>query len=120
MERSRANKNRFKLRSTFRQTETKTSAPEEPTVMDRFMSMGKTLGNSKAKPYAKIDIASKYTFKPVSEEELEKKQGKSAERKAEKGTIRAYKKHLKGKISDDEFVDKVEDLKKLQEKYPKK
>jgi len=118
MERSRANKNRFKLRSAFRQTETTT--PKEPTTLDRFMSMGKTLGNSKVEPYAKIDIASKYTFKPVSEGELEKKQAKSAERKADKGQKRAYKKHLKGKISDEEYLDKVVGLEQLKEKYPNK
>ena len=119
MERSRANKNRFKLRSAFRQTETETTTPKEPTTLDRFMSMGKTLGNSKVKPYAKIDMASKYTFKPVSEEELEKKQGKSAERKADKGQKRAYKKHLKGKITDEEYFNKVVGLDEMKEKYSK-
>tara|TARA_R110000824_G_scaffold192780_1_gene375012 strand:- start:201 stop:533 length:333 start_codon:yes stop_codon:yes gene_type:complete len=98
MERSRANKNRFKLRSAFRQTETETTAPEEPTTLDRFMSMGKTLGNSKVKPYAKIDMASKYTFKPVSEEELEKKQGKSAERKVNR---------KRKKMGDEAFFNEV-------------
>jgi len=99
MERSRANKNRFKLRSAFRQTETETTAPKEPTTLDRFMSMGKSLGNSKVKPYAKIDMASKYTFKPVSKDEVEKK----AESKHGKALI----KKLKGEMSDEAFFNEV-------------
>ena len=61
-------------------------ANKEPSVMDTFMSMGKTLGNSKVSKSTivnkdKTDLSSNYTYKPVSDEQLASNQAKSAERK---------------------------------------
>ena len=58
---------------------------EEPSAINTFMAMGKTLGNSKVSKSTIADISSNYTYKPVSDKQLASNQAKSAERKVEKG-----------------------------------
>ena len=62
-----------------------TGANEEPSVMDRFMAMGKTLGNSKVSKSTivnkdKTDLSANYTHKKLSDDALKADQAESAKR----------------------------------------
>tara|TARA_R110000824_G_scaffold244372_1_gene433149 strand:+ start:138 stop:491 length:354 start_codon:yes stop_codon:yes gene_type:complete len=77
MERSRAGKSGFKMKSS--------ALRAGETIMGRFMAMGKTLGNSKTKTSTTIDPSKYYTPpKKTVEKEKESAVNQNKREKAEK------------------------------------